>query len=121
MSKTALCTGIIFAFLSVGLGAFGAHGIKQRVSADMLAIWNTAVTYQFFHALALILLAMWMKQSAAELSAAFWFFTMGIVIFSGSLYALVLLDIKVLGAVTPVGGVSFLVGWVIWLMAVVKN
>lgn len=120
-AKIALIVGIGAAFCAVGLGAFGAHGLKTRVSADMLAIWHTGVTYQFFHALALILLGIWIKQSGVEATAALWFFSLGILLFSGSLYMLVLSDIKVLGAITPIGGVFFLVGWVTWLLAVVRH
>lgn len=121
IAKIALMIGIVAAFAAVGLGAFGAHGLKERVSADLLAIWQTGVTYQFFHALALILLALWMKQSGVAAIAPLWFFSLGILIFSGSLYVLVLSGMKFLGAVTPIGGVFFLVAWVTWLIAVVRN
>ena len=121
IAKVVLLVGITAAFLSVGLGAFGAHGLKARVSPEMLAIWQTGVTYQFFHALALILLGLWMKQSGVEAIASLWCFSLGILIFSGSLYVLVLSNIKMLGAITPIGGVFFLVGWVTWLVAVVRN
>ena len=120
-AKIALIVGISAAFCAVGLGAFGAHGLKARVSADMLAIWQTGVTYQFFHALALILLGLWIKQSGVAAMASFWLFSLGILIFSGSLYVLVLSNIKGLGAITPIGGIFFLLGWVMWLVAVVRH
>lgn len=104
--------GGIFAFLGVGLGAFGAHGLAGRVSPADLAIFETGARYQMFHALALLVLAVgggtlpgkWVRVSG-------WAFTLGILLFSGSLYALVLSGVRGLGAVTPFGGVSFLVGW----------
>ena len=121
MDKLSLITGIISAFIAVALGAFGAHGLKTRVGPELLAIWQTAVTYQFFHAIALIGFGLWLKQAGLQASAAYWCFTLGIVIFSGSLYVLVLTDTKVLGAVTPIGGVLFLIGWILWLILVVRN
>ena len=120
-AKVAIIAGIIAAFMSVALGAFGAHGLKTRVSAEMLSVWQTGVTYQFFHALALILLGIWMKTSGATTGVPFWSFIAGIVLFSGSLYVLTLSGAKIFGAITPIGGVLFLVGWLLWLMAVVKN
>lgn len=121
MSKAALITGIVTAFLSVALGAFGAHGLKSRVSAEMLNVWQTGVTYQFFHALALILLGLWSKQDLIAAMAPFWFFALGILFFSGSLFVLVFSGIKAFGAITPIGGVFFLIGWVTWFIAVVRH
>ena len=112
-ARTALVMGALFAFAAVALGAFGAHALKARLSADALAIWQTAVLYHGWHALALfgvgaVLLA---RPDAAPLAWSAWLFAAGIVLFSGSLYALAFTGVKALGAITPVGGVLFLAGW----------
>ena len=120
-AKISIILGISTAFLAVAFGAFGAHGLKARVPADLLAVWQTGVTYQFFHALALILLAIWMRQAGVDAFTPLWFFSLGILIFSGSLYVLVLSGVKMFGAITPIGGVFFLVGWVTWLLAVLRH
>lgn len=104
--------GAAFMFLAVGLGAFGAHALKARLEPDMLAIFETGVRYQVYHALALLLLA-----AVRGPSKVGWCFTAGIVLFSGSLYILALTGVKKWGAVTPIGGVLFLVGWLIVLFS----
>jgi uncharacterized membrane protein YgdD (TMEM256/DUF423 family) len=107
------CTRIAAAtgFLAVGLGAFGAHGLKHILTQNGTgAIWETAVFYHFIHAVMLFVLA-GRKPFAA---GAFWSFFAGIVIFSGSLYLLAVTDVKWLGAITPIGGASLLLGWA-WL------
>ena len=105
--------GCAFAFLAVGAGAFGAHALRTRLEADLLAVFETAVRYQMYHALALLGVAWaaaeWPDSGAG---AAGWLFTMGIVIFSGSLYVLTLTGVRWLGAVTPLGGLALLAGWV---------
>ncbi len=100
-------------FLGVGLGAFGAHGLRSRLSPDMLAVFETAVRYQMYHALALLLTAAAIGRigDARLLVIAGWFFVAGIVLFSGSLYALALTGVSMLGAITPIGGLAFLIGW----------
>jgi len=112
-ARTALVMGALFAFAAVGLGAFGAHALKARLTADALAIWQTAVLYHGWHALALfgvgaVLLA---RPDAAPFAWAAWLFAAGIVLFSGSLYALAFTGVKALGAITPVGGLLLLAGW----------
>ncbi|MGD8360129.1 MAG: DUF423 domain-containing protein [Gemmatimonadota bacterium] len=105
-------TGALFGLLAVALGAFGAHGLRGRLSPGDLAIFEVAVRYQMYHALGLVLVAV-----LAALAPGFrgrgvgWAFTLGVLIFSGSLYALVLTGQRWLGALTPLGGVAFLVGW----------
>ena len=101
-------------FIAVAAGAFGAHGLKQILDADMLAIWHTAVTYQMVHALGMFIVALMIPRFGPALlgwagSAMF----IGIVIFSGSLYALALSGIRILGAITPIGGLAFLAAWVL--------
>jgi uncharacterized membrane protein YgdD (TMEM256/DUF423 family) len=104
--------GAGFMFLAVGLGAFGAHALKTRLSPEMLAIFETGVKYQVYHALALLLLA-----AVRGPSKAGWCFTAGIVLFSGSLYVLALTGVKKWGAVTPIGGLLFLAGWLLVLFS----
>lgn len=105
--------GALAGFLGVGLGAFGAHGLRSRLSPEMLAVFETAVRYQMYHAFALLLTAAAIGRlgDARWLVVAGWCFAAGIVLFSGSLYALALTGVSVLGAVTPLGGVAFLIGW----------
>ena len=112
--KASQCIGLgaILAFFAVALGAFGAHGLKNTLTPDMLAIYHTAVDYQLWHAIGLLIIGLIQQQNASRLlnkSALFIF--AGILIFSGSLYALSLSGIKLLGAITPIGGISFLIAW----------
>jgi uncharacterized membrane protein YgdD (TMEM256/DUF423 family) len=108
-----LMLGAICAFVGVGLGAFGAHGLKTILEPDMLAVYQTGVTYQMWHSLGLILVAL-LSQNAPEnkwLIFAGRFMFVGIVLFSGSLYLLALLKLKWLGMITPFGGLCFLAAW----------
>lgn len=105
--------------LAVALGAFGAHGLKQRLSEDMLLIFETGVRYHFYHALALLALGLgsprlWQSPWATR-SCILW--TLGITIFSGSLYLLAITGVKKLGAITPIGGVAFILGWICLALA----
>jgi uncharacterized membrane protein YgdD (TMEM256/DUF423 family) len=112
MSRTFLLLGAIAGFSGVTLGAFGAHALRARLSSEMLAVFETGVRYQMYHALALLATAVLMQQIDGWLiSAAGWSFVAGIVLFSGSLYILSLSGITVLGAITPIGGLAFLLGW----------
>ena len=104
--------GALMAFMAVALGAFGAHALRGRLSPVDLATFETAVRYQMYHALGLILVAVRSGAFSSLLArVAGWAFTVGTLVFSGSLYVLVLTGERWLGAVTPVGGVAFLVGW----------
>jgi uncharacterized membrane protein YgdD (TMEM256/DUF423 family) len=108
----------VFGFFGVGLGAFGAHALKARLSPEMLVIWHTGVLYHLVHAVALLGVgALASRASSGALTTAGWAFTAGIVVFSGSLYALALSGVRVLGAITPLGGVAFLVGWAALVVA----
>lgn len=111
----ALC-GTFAAFLAVALGAFGAHGLSTVLSPDQLATYQTGVTYQMWHALAVLLCCVLAQTGMAAPGGRFagWLFVVGIVLFSGSLYALTLTDVRGLGIVTPLGGLCFLAGW-LWL------
>jgi len=108
--------------LAVVLGAFGAHGLGSRLDADRLDIWHTAVQYHFYHvvplfALALVAQGHWTKWTARACAA----WITGIVVFSGSLYLLALTNVRWLGAITPFGGVAFILGWLFALGAVTKR
>lgn len=111
--KLFLMLGSISGFLSVALGAFGAHALKEKLDEYSLGVFHTGVTYQTTHALAMVLVALLLKwyPDASGLSWAGWCFALGTVVFSGSLYALAMSGVKVLGAITPIGGVLFLAGW----------
>jgi uncharacterized membrane protein YgdD (TMEM256/DUF423 family) len=113
LDQTFLLLGSLAGFLGVGLGAFGAHGLKTRLSAEMLAVFETGVRYQMYHALALLVVsaAIGHLGSARLLVSAGWFFVAGVVLFSGSLYVLALTGVTTLGAITPFGGLAFLGGW----------
>jgi len=115
MDRMFITLGALSGFLAVAAGAFGAHALRERLSADLLAVFQTGVTYQMYHALALlgvgILLARFSTDGSVWLSAAGWLFVAGSVLFSGSLYLLALSGTTWLGAITPLGGVAFLLGW----------
>ncbi|MER2006067.1 MAG: DUF423 domain-containing protein [Psychrobacillus sp.] len=122
--KFFIIAGAINGFLSVALGAFGAHLLEGRVADKYLATWETAVQYQMFHALALVAIGILMSSKllgpVSQLNVAGYLILAGIVIFSGSLYVLSLTGISILGAITPIGGVAFLIGWVMLIVATVK-
>ncbi len=121
-NQIILLAGAIFMALAVLLGAFGAHALKKILSPEMLTIYHTGVEYQFYHALGLLAVgtiglhypSKWIRLSGIFLVA-------GIVLFSGSLYVLSLSGIKVLGAITPIGGVLFVIGWISLTVGIVKN
>ena len=119
MARTFFLSGTIAAFLSVALGAFAAHGLKELLSPQYLLTFKTAVEYQFFHSLALILvaLAMILKPDMRHLAKAGWSILLGIILFSGSLYILAVTNIKMFGMITPIGGIAFLIGWGYFTMA----
>ncbi len=123
MDKTFLLWASIFGGLAVALGAFGAHALADRLSAADLATFETAVRYQFYHALALLgvaaVLGRWPQSGAATWAG--WLFVAGVVIFSGSLYVLVFSGLRWLGAVTPLGGVAMIAGWISLALAAWRN
>jgi uncharacterized membrane protein YgdD (TMEM256/DUF423 family) len=114
--------GAMLGFLGVAAGAFGAHAIRSRVTPERLDNWKTAADYQLWHALATIAAAViavrWESGAAA---AAGWCFIAGVAVFSGSLYALALTDRRTLGAITPIGGVLFLAGWALLVVAAIRG
>ncbi len=107
-----LLLGGLSGFLAVGAGAFGAHALRQRLTPESLSIFETGARYQMYHALAL-LAAAWASTQGAGSMALFagWCFAAGTVLFSGSLYLLAFTDARIIGAVTPLGGLAFLAGW----------
>jgi uncharacterized membrane protein YgdD (TMEM256/DUF423 family) len=112
MDRTFLLIGALAGAIGVGLGAFGAHGLRGRLSPEMLAVFETGVRYHMYHALALVATAVLAGRLDGRLvTAAGWLFTSGIVLFSGSLYVLALTGVGILGAITPIGGLAFLAGW----------
>ena len=112
MDRLFATLGAVSACLAVAAGAFGAHALRSRLSADLLAAFETGARYQMYHALALLLVA-WAatRWPGPPVRAAGWLFVAGTVIFSGSLYLLALTGARAFGAVTPVGGLAFLAGW----------
>ncbi|MDE2824771.1 MAG: DUF423 domain-containing protein [Gemmatimonadota bacterium] len=121
MEKLFAITGGISALLGVVAGAFGGHGLKDRISPEMLEIFETAVRYQMYHAFGLFFVAWAVSRwPDAVPSAAGWSFIAGTVLFSGSLYVLSLAGIRWLGAVTPLGGVAFIVGWILLVYGIYR-
>ncbi len=111
MERGWAAAGAVLAGVAVAAGAFGAHALKDSLSAERLDVWDKAVRYQAFHALALFVVALWPPAPPAWARRAGWSFVAGIALFSGSLYVLALSGVRAWGAVTPVGGVAFLLGW----------
>ena len=121
MDRFFFTCGAIAAFIGVGFGAFGAHALKDRLSPDMLNIFEVGVRYQMYHALGLLAVAWGISRwPESNLNAAGWAFIVGIIIFSGSLYILSIFGIRWLGVVTPLGGLAFLVGWAILVWSVAR-
>jgi len=112
--------GAFFGFTGVALGAFGAHALRDKLPADMLAIYQTGVQYQVLHALALLVIGFALTDSRS-FRVAGWLFAFGILVFSGSLYALSLTGTRALGAITPLGGVALLAGWACLFFAATKG
>ena len=119
MDRFFFVAGSFLAFFAVALGAFAAHGLKTRLTPDMFNIFEIGVRYHMYHALALLAVA-WASSSWPDSKAhlAGWAFIVGILIFSGSLYVLSASGIRWLGAITPLGGIAFLVGWILLIWAV---
>lgn len=119
--KVLLIIGAISGFLTVALGAFGAHGLEGRLSEKAIATWEKAVQYQMFHTLAIIGAVLLMQKiQAGSLTTAGWFFIAGILLFSGTLYIYAVSGITIFAIITPVGGVAFLIGWVLLGYSAIK-
>ncbi|ALQ50957.1 DUF423 domain-containing protein [Nitrosomonas ureae] len=120
MSRTFLILGILNALLCIALGAFGAHGLKRMLSADMLSVYHTGVQYHFYHAFGIIVIGLLLlhfpKSRLMPISG--WLMMIGIVLFSFSLYGLSITDMRALGMITPFGGISFLTAWALLAYAI---
>jgi uncharacterized membrane protein YgdD (TMEM256/DUF423 family) len=122
MEKFFFVCGAVSAFIGVAAGAFGAHGLKQRLDADMMAVFEVGVRYQMYHAFALIATAWAISRWPGSLAnGAGYLFIIGTLLFSGSLYLLSLTGIRWLGAITPLGGLGWLAAWVCLAWAVLKG
>ncbi|HYS80032.1 MAG TPA: DUF423 domain-containing protein [Anaeromyxobacteraceae bacterium] len=122
MDRLFLALGALSALVSVAAGAFGAHALRSRLAPDLLVIFETGARYQMYHALGLFVVA-WATQRwpGGAAAGAGWLFVAGTVLFSGSLYVLALTDVRAFGAVTPLGGLAFLVGWALLAYAAVRG
>lgn len=122
MEKLFIIAGALSAFVGVAAGAFGAHALKSRLGADMMAVFEVGVRYQMYHAFALIATA-WVvsRWPGSVATTAGVLFILGTVLFSGSLYLLSLTGVRWLGAITPLGGAAWLAAWLLLAWAVAKN
>ncbi len=122
--KGSLISGAVHGFLAVSLGAFGAHALKEALDDYSLGIWETAVQYQMFHTVALLVIGILMSNKllgeVKQLKVAMLCMNLGIVFFAGSLYVLAISGIGILGAITPIGGVLFLIGWAMIVLSAMK-
>jgi uncharacterized membrane protein YgdD (TMEM256/DUF423 family) len=123
--RLVAAAGAFSAGAAVALGAFGAHGLRTLLTPEMLAVYETAVRYQMYHAFALLAAGLFGRSARDParrlLLAAAWAFGAGTLLFSGSLYALALTGMKTLGAVTPFGGIAFLAGWIVFGLALLRR
>jgi uncharacterized membrane protein YgdD (TMEM256/DUF423 family) len=121
MDRLFLALGALSALIGVAAGAFGAHSLRDRLAPEMLAVFETGVRYQMYHALALLAVA-WAasRWPGGATSLAGWLMVAGTVLFSGSLYALSLSGARVLGAITPLGGLAWLAGWALLAYSVLR-
>lgn len=117
-AKRMIQVAAVIGFAGVALGAFGAHALKAVLSAQQQGWWATAVQYQLVHALVLLIMGVWqLQQPQVWLQRSAWFMLLGVLLFCGSLYSMALTDIRILGAVTPLGGSSWLIGWGLLVVA----
>ncbi len=127
MNKRIILTAAFFGLMAVILGAFGAHGLRDKISAGNLETWKTAVDYHFYHTLVLLFLSKFSRARDNLIMVAYIAFTVGIFLFSGSLYLLSTREatgwegLSFLGPVTPIGGLLFILGWICLFLATVKN
>ena len=127
MNKQIILTASFFGLLAVILGAFGAHGLEGKISDKQLETWATANEYHFYHTLALLFLSTFSRAKSQSIKVSFIMFTVGILLFSGSLYLLStrnllgLENISVIGPITPIGGLCFMIGWIALFVAAIKH
>ncbi len=122
MYRWFIILGALNSFLSVALGAFGAHGLKARLAPELLETFQTGARYEMYHGLALMLVGVLIRLLPGHIGLhwAGWAFLIGIVIFCGSLYAIVFTGVRTFGALAPVGGVSFMAGWLLVALALFR-
>ncbi len=127
MNRQIIITASLLGMLAVITGAFGAHGLKALLPAQELEVWHTAVQYNFYHVFALLFLSTFARVKSKLIEASYYLFTFGIILFSGSLYllscrSLLGMDgLSVLGPITPIGGLLFILGWLMLALAAIRN
>jgi uncharacterized membrane protein YgdD (TMEM256/DUF423 family) len=127
MNRQIIITASLLGMLAVITGAFGAHGLKPLLNDMQLEVWHTAVQYQFYHVFALLFLSTFARANSRMAKAAYYLFTFGIVLFSGSLYLLACRDLigwgwlSLMGPVTPIGGLLFILGWLMLTLTAIRN
>ncbi len=122
LPQLLLLVGACYGFLGVAFGAFGAHALKTKLAPELLVVWKTGVEYQIYHALALLLVGVIAAQKPSiAITNAGICFALGVLVFSGSLYLLALSGARWLGAITPIGGLLFLIGWALLFWAALKH
>ncbi|WP_347839765.1 DUF423 domain-containing protein [uncultured Draconibacterium sp.] len=121
MGKTIILIAAVLLAIALSVGAFGAHGLKPHLSSELMEVYKTGVEYHFYHALGLLLVGVFaLHKPGVYLKWSAILLTTGIVLFSGSLYVMAISGIKWLGAVTPLGGISFIAGWILLFLAAKK-
>ena len=126
MNKRIIITAALFGLIAVILGAFGAHTLKAWLSAEQIAIWDKGVTYQFYHTFAMLYLSTFARYKNKLINISYFCFLVGIILFSGSLYvlstsALIGIRPEQIGFITPVGGLFFILGWIMLFLAAIKD
>ncbi len=121
MNSVWIIIGAISGFITVGIGAFGAHGLKEILQNNQTTnIYNKAVLYQMFHSIAILIIGLLEMYTEKSIFLSGLFLTLGILIFSGSLYILSITNLKWIGAITPIGGFCFLIGWIILVLFAIR-
>ncbi|RIL71389.1 DUF423 domain-containing protein [Staphylococcus devriesei] len=120
MMKVFIILGALCTMMSVGTGAFGAHGLENKLSDKYMSVWEKAVNYQMYHGLGLLIIGVIGGTTSINVNWTGWLVFLGVVFFSGSLYILALTQIRILGAVTPIGGVLFIAGWLMLIISTFK-
>lgn len=120
MMKLFIILGALCTMMSVGTGAFGAHGLEGKLSDKYMSVWEKAVNYQMYHGLGLIIIGVISGTTSINVNWAGWLLFLGVVFFSGSLYILALTQIRILGAITPIGGLLFIAGWLMLIITTFK-
>ena len=118
--KVFIILGALCTMMSVGTGAFGAHGLEGKLSDKYISVWEKAVNYQMYHGLGLLIIGVISGTTSINVNWAGWLIFLGVVFFSGSLYILALTQIRILGAITPIGGVLFIAGWLMLIISTFK-